>query len=613
MVVPVKLDKIPTLLRELPQWVLWRIIDRDGGPTKVPVMPSGAYAKSSDPATWSTFDAARAALTSDHAGLGFVFRAGGGLVGIDLDGCRDPQSGAVADWARQAIAALDTYAEVSPSGTGVKLWVRAKSPLDRGRKVQIDATATGGKQAAVEVYDGGRFFAVTGWKLTGPAEPQERQAALDALCSGWFPKETAFKAPAVAPDESEVIRRARSYLARLEPAISGQGGHNATFHAACVCVLGFGLSEGDAFRVLSEWNESCQPPWSERDLARKIREASKQPGERNYLRFAPADQWQSMAMPQYVPDRPRAEPTRPAAPLSTITITRLDEAAAAWINRAEEGTDTLIELGLPGVDSAIGGGVAQGEMVVMAARPSHGKSAVALQCVHVWTANGRPVAMVSEEMSAAQLGKRTLQWLSDIPQEHWFSRANQVRGELADYRASRAPAFVIEGCRAAEVAAEQIRRAVKEHGIQCAVVDYAQLLQSPGKGRYEQVTNTSVCLRQIASETKIVLLVLAQLSREIEKRNTFTFQMSDLKESGQIEQDADVVMGLVWPWKLDGDRPVNEYQFHIAKNRNREISSRLVTCRFEPTRQRILQELTQDRFDSKRYAGFDRFNDGESF
>ena len=73
---------------------------------------------------------------------------------------------------------------------------------------------------------------------------------------------------------SNALDRARAYLAQLPPAISGQGGHNATFRAAC-WVVRFGLGDGDAMILLREFNQRCQPPWTEKELAHKLRDARK--------------------------------------------------------------------------------------------------------------------------------------------------------------------------------------------------------------------------------------------------------------------------------------------------------------------------------------------------
>ena len=71
------------------------------------------------------------------------------------------------------------------------------------------------------------------------------------------------------------LERARRYIAKCPPAVSGQGGHNATFHVAACLVHGFALGEPDAFALLSEYNRGCMPPWSERELRHKVESASR--------------------------------------------------------------------------------------------------------------------------------------------------------------------------------------------------------------------------------------------------------------------------------------------------------------------------------------------------
>ena len=86
---------------------------------------------------------------------------------------------------------------------------------------------------------------------------------------------------AAAPQS--VLKRARRYLSKLPPAISGQGGHAATFKATCRLVIGFGLDSEQSLALMREWNESCQPPWSEKELVHKVDDALRQPGWRGYL------------------------------------------------------------------------------------------------------------------------------------------------------------------------------------------------------------------------------------------------------------------------------------------------------------------------------------------
>lgn len=565
-------ENIPIGLRELDQWVLWRLITRDGIETKLPFQCDGNSAKSNDKTTWDTFE--NVSEMPGFSGIGFVFSEDDPFVGIDLDGCRNPESGQVSEWAREVILRFNSYAEMSPSETGVKIFCRGKLPLASGRSVKLkDAPKVSIKEPAVELYDRLRYFAVTGRTLQGQAEIQERQEAIDWFVAKFFPEEP--RAPVVDFHSNDAVcERARRYLAKLPAAISGQSGHNVTFHAACVLVLGFELSEQDAIGLMLDYNQRCQPPWSERDIIRKVREANKQGGPRGYLRNASPNNWGKITVPKYT--------ARVAPEVRRMTLA---EASRKYLDSVESGSANFISTSMADLDYSLAGGVEMGEMVIFAARPSHGKSAAALQCVHGWTGSDMPCCIVSEEMSSLMLGKRTVQYLTPMPSEHWRTNVNILRGEIDEYERSHASCYILEGCQRAEIAAEMIERCVEEDGVKCAVVDYAQLLQSAGKSRYEQITNTSIILRQVASRTKIVLLVLCQLNREIESRKPFIPVLSDLKDSGQLEQDADVVALMVWPYKIDQEEPMNKFQFYIGKNRNREINQHIVTCYFEPSRQ----------------------------
>ena len=115
---PVKLETIPAALTDLEQWVLWRTVDRGGKATKVPFGAAGE-AKSNDPRTWGRFGAVSKRFEAgDYAGIGFMFSHYDEFVGIDLDGCRNPDTGELAPWADDVIKKLDSYSEISPSQTG---------------------------------------------------------------------------------------------------------------------------------------------------------------------------------------------------------------------------------------------------------------------------------------------------------------------------------------------------------------------------------------------------------------------------------------------------------------------------------------------------------------
>ena len=163
---------IPEEWREREQWVCWREEDRDGKPTKIPVTPgTGAFASSTDSETWASFETALEYAETEYAdGIGFVFTDDDPIVGVDLDDCRDPETDDVDDAALDIIERLDSYTEVSPSGTGYHVLIKGELPEGRNRR------------GSIELYDTARFFTVTGDHVERtPIRVARRQDALAAI------------------------------------------------------------------------------------------------------------------------------------------------------------------------------------------------------------------------------------------------------------------------------------------------------------------------------------------------------------------------------------------------------------------------------------------------
>lgn len=388
-----------------------------------------------------------------------------------------------------------------------------------------------------------------------------------------------------------VIERAAKYLAKVPIAVDGSNGSSDCFKAACICRKGFLLTVDESLDAMREWNANCQPPWSEHELRHKLEDAGKASGPSGYLRKTQENNWTAVSVPNYAEP---VEKKKNARKQPEVSRTTLREATKAHLEQIQHGQQQLIKTGIPELDYAIGGGMGFGEIILIAARPSHGKSAIALQILNEITATGMPCVFCSEEMSAMSLGKRATQSITSIPQERWLAMNEVVGNQLDDYFKDRADCFIIEHNRTAERVAEQIAKHAKEDGVKVAVVDYVQLLSNAKSSRYETVTESSVILKQAASESGVTLISLAQMSREIEKRDSFCPKVSDLRESGQLEQDADVILFLVWPHRIDNQKPHDEYHIYVAKNRNREIVRHSVEMKFEPSRQRIVSR--EDRF-----------------
>jgi putative DNA primase/helicase len=155
-------ENIPTDLTERPQWVGWQWvwIPDDARWTKVPLdAKTGRRASSTNPATWATFAAALAAAERrGWPGVGFVVTRDDPYVGIDLDDCLDPETGELAPWAAAIIADFDSYTEVTPSATGLRIWIRTETGLLPGGE-------DGRREGPIEAYGAARYFTVTGHRL----------------------------------------------------------------------------------------------------------------------------------------------------------------------------------------------------------------------------------------------------------------------------------------------------------------------------------------------------------------------------------------------------------------------------------------------------------------
>jgi putative DNA primase/helicase len=172
---------IPAELKALPQWVCWREESRGNGKmAKPPIDPkTGGKASVSNPSTWATFEVALEYYEEfkEHGccGIGFMFTAEDPYTGVDLDKCRNPETGAIDSWALEVINRVSSYTEVSPSGTGLHTWVKGKLPPGRNRSGKIES------------YDHKRYFTVTGQMLPESATAiEERQVELNALYAELF-------------------------------------------------------------------------------------------------------------------------------------------------------------------------------------------------------------------------------------------------------------------------------------------------------------------------------------------------------------------------------------------------------------------------------------------
>lgn len=277
----------------------------------------------------------------------------------------------------------------------------------------------------------------------------------------------------------------------------------------------------------------------------------------------------------------------------------LADECARYVRDLGRHESKLQTLGLPGLDECIGGGASLGELVVIGARPSHGKSMCAMQILEHVASKGVAGIIVSEEMSSQLLAGRSLLHQTDIASVHWQKRTQELLHHSEDFFRGRAPITIADPCGTVKRAVAQIEQAAAT-GAKVFVVDYAQLLSGKGNTRYEQVTNVSMELKKVCTRCEMLGVMLCQLSRPDKARQATKDdgylrgvrpRLTDLRDSGQIEQDADVILFLQWPLKENaGYKPFDRYFIYVGKNRNRPTHASEVQCRIVPSRQ-LLEPL----------------------
>lgn len=210
-----------------------------------------------------------------------------------------------------------------------------------------------------------------------------------------------------------------------------------------------------------------------------------------------------------------------------------------------------VKVGFPKLDSMLGG-LRPGSLNILAARPSMGKSALAINMAANVAANQNPVAIFSLEMSKSEIASRLMSSfmnkpVSEIIYSHKMSEADQKQIDRALKLLAEYPIFIDDNSDTNPITMKSKLQQLfaGPNAPKLVVIDYLQLMTMPGAGsrsRNEEVTAISRSLKLLAKEFNIPIIALSQLSRGAAQRDDHTPQLSDLRDSGAIEQDADTVM-----------------------------------------------------------------------
>jgi len=286
----------------------------------------------------------------------------------------------------------------------------------------------------------------------------------------------------------------------------------------------------------------------------------------------------------------QAAPKQEFKSIRSVVLDVIEDAEVRYVNRQVNRGVTGIASHFPDLDRKTAG-FQRGDLIIVAARPSVGKTAFALNIAQNVARNlehdgvidlGKNVAIFSLEMSAAQLVQRMVCAEGDVDANRMrtgffegddWEKITSAAGILGSSNIfiDDSPVITVGEIRA------KCRRLKKEKGLDMILIDYLQLIQGrsrTGVNRQQEVTEISRTLKQIARELDVPVIALSQLSRGVEQRQDKRPMMSDLRESGAIEQDADIVAFLYRDdyYDKESDKK-NVIEIIIAKQRNGPVGT----------------------------------------
>lgn len=213
------------------------------------------------------------------------------------------------------------------------------------------------------------------------------------------------------------------------------------------------------------------------------------------------------------------------------------------------------------------------DLIIMAARPGMGKTAKALcDIFNMAVLHDKTVMIFSLEMSALQMFKRLASLATQIDADK-LKRGNLSEAEWGQFHSYiesilTDKIIIVDDCYTVQEVRSRVKRERMDRGIDCVYLDYLQLMEGQGNNREQEISHISRSLKKLCREVNIPLIALSQLSRKVEERGDKRPMLKDLRESGAIEQDADIVTFLYRPQYYDPEDSPGLAYLLVAKHRN---------------------------------------------
>lgn len=263
-------------------------------------------------------------------------------------------------------------------------------------------------------------------------------------------------------------------------------------------------------------------------------------------------------------------------------MVQLDDTINELMEDYEKGTRKLIKTHIPSVDSLLNGGLPGGVLMVIGARPGSGKTALALDlAMRTSRDDGNYACYFTIEMTAKELAQRVMLGTGEITQRDILVKDKEwERFERAYAKSRNKKLYISKKCHTINSICNKIIYMRQQGRCDIAFIDYLQIIKGRGDSLRERYTLITGALKQLAVELEIPIVLMSQLNRDSSKEGRRPY-VTDLKESGSIEQDADIV------WLLEkprGEETKNRIDSYIDKNRNGETQGDAIrlqaTCAF---------------------------------
>lgn len=278
--------------------------------------------------------------------------------------------------------------------------------------------------------------------------------------------------------------------------------------------------------------------------------------------------------------------------IDTSIVSAVDEVLNDVRDRANNPGIPGISTGYPSLDKKMKG-YEEGQLIYIGARPSMGKTTFMLNSAYHVASNGYPVLIVSRESPKKRLIKRLVSMLSEVPINKIEFGENLTQQDIDEIRKAatylKTVPIHIDGKfdRNFYDVLAMINKEIDERGIRVVFIDYIQLLASRGGSMNSEIGRISRELKLLANQKQVTMVVLSQLNRAVEAREDKRPILPDLRESGDLEQDGDIIMFLYRDYMYNRDKAdPNSLEVIIAKNRDGE--SGLVELFYEPSKFKII-------------------------